>query len=183
MTPPANLRRDRNASSLAFFLSGPSVAFDRAMIDWLKQAAVDEGADSARICLHSGADDPFHQMVIVQRRGIYCRPHKHMAKAESCQIIDGELAFIVFADDGSIDGIARLGGNGIIGRAGSGQFHMVYPLSDWCTYHEAKPGPFLGDKDSVFPEWAPGQDDDEGRARFLDAIASRLAAHGNGQGR
>jgi len=171
---PPNLRRDRAASSLAFFLTDAAVSLNQETVAWLQQTAAAEGADSARICLHNGTADPFHQMVIVQRRGVYCRPHKHLSKAESCQIIAGELAFIVFDDNGRITGISELGRGDVIGRAAIGQYHMVYPRSAWCTYHEAKPGPFLGPEDSLFPDWAPAADDIEARTRFLAGIGEAL---------
>ena len=34
-------------------------------------------------------------------------------------------------------------------------FHAVLPITDFVIYHETKPGPFLGEMDSIYPDWAP----------------------------
>ncbi len=171
---PACLRPDPAAASLSFALRDPGGGVGPETIDWLKRTAAAADADSARICLHGDRHDAFHQMIIVQRRGIYCRPHKHLRKAEAHQIIDGELATIVFDDDGGVADIARLGRDHLIYRIEVGNYHMVYPVSEWCVYHETKPGPFLADRDAVYPDWAPPADDTAGRRRLLRAVERHL---------
>ena len=167
LTVPPGLRQDLSAASLSFVLTDASRGIGPDTIAWLKRTADAEGVDSARICIHGDRNDAFHQMIIVQRRGVYCRPHKHLEKAEGHHIIDGRLASIVFDDDGRISDIARLGHDCLIYRIEAGQYHMVYPISDWCIYHETKPGPFRPDRDAIFPGWAPPADDEAGRRRLL----------------
>ncbi len=170
LTVPSGLRQDMSAASLSFVQTDPRGGIGPDIIAWLKQTAQAEKVDNARICIHGDRNDAFHQMIIVQRRGIYCRPHKHLEKAEGHQIIDGQLASIVFDDDGEIVDIARLGHDCLIYRIEVGQYHMVYPLSGWCVYHETKPGPFRPDRDATYPDWAPAADDKAGRRRLLRAV-------------
>lgn len=172
----AGMRLDRRAASLSYTLLGEAESISHDMVAWLKARVAEEVADSARICLHPTPDDPFHQMVIVQRLGMYCRPHRHDSKAEGCSIIEGELAFITFQENGDVRCCTHLGaGRGIIARASVGIHHMVIPLSPICVYHESKPGPYAATGDSLFPAWAPANDDLEGRYRYMSNLIERLS--------
>ena len=42
-------------------------------------------------------------MFIVHPKGAYVRPHKHLDRIESMLVIDGEVDYIMFDDNGKID--------------------------------------------------------------------------------
>ena len=172
----AGMRRDTKAASLSYTLLDDIESIDHDMVAWLKAKAVEEAADSARICLHPTPDDPFHQMVIAQRLGMYCRPHRHTKKAEGCNIIEGELAFITFHENGDVRSCVRLGdGRGIVARASADVYHMVLPLSPVCVYQESKPGPYTTTGDSQFPDWAPPNEALDSRRRYTLSLIQRLS--------
>jgi hypothetical protein len=44
-------------------------------------------------------------------------------------------------------------------RVAKGSYHAVFPISDYVIYHENKPGPFLGDNNSIYADWSPEKED------------------------
>ena len=54
-------------------------------------------------------------------------------------------------------------------RLDKGIIHTNIPVTD-IVFHEITEGPFVGKNDSVFPDWAPELDDDEGVRKFMDKI-------------
>ena len=57
--------------------------------------------------------------------------------------------------------------NNLIFRIDKNTFHTSKILSKYVIFHESKPGPFLGKKDSIFPNWAPKEDDHKGIKNFF----------------
>ena len=62
-----------------------------------------------RFCSHSSEKDDIHEMFIVHPKGAYVRPHKHIEKIESMLVIDGEVDYITFNNNGKLDNIVKMG--------------------------------------------------------------------------
>ena len=170
-----NFVRDPNAKSLSLFCTDPKVAtVDLDLVTNLVALSDENGKCNARICLHTSPESNFHEMIILERRGYYYPPHKHVDKGQSCHIIVGEAACFVFDETGKVMLSRMLRQNGtFLFRVGDDQYHMIVPLTDYAIYHEAKPGPFLSTGDSVFADWAPKREDKDAVAEYLvDLIAS-----------
>ena len=60
---------------------------------------------------------------------------------------------------------------GDIYRIEAEQYHSIMPVTDVVIYHENKPGPFLGDDDSIVPEWAPNDVDYD---KYIDTLKSYI---------
>lgn len=172
---PAVVRLDDAGRSRAyFFLRGP-VTVDRALIGELKEIASGLGGRNVRICLHEGPTAAFHEMIIFERPGVYSRPHKHLVKGESYHLIEGSMGAFVFDEEGAVVNACVLEAAGnFIYRVGVNTFHAVMPLGDFVIYHEAKPGPFTGDTDSIYPPWAPDGRDAAAAARYTDGLRRML---------
>lgn len=142
--------------SIGYFCQNKPVRVDQDLINELREISVRLDGKNLRLCLHESPDSEFHEMVILERRSNYYRPHKHLAKGESYHIIEGTQGVVIFDQDGTVIDRCILEPRGnTIYRVGANMFHAVMPLSDLIIYHEAKPGPFIPEKDSVFPKWAP----------------------------
>ena len=153
---PGSVWIDQKAKTLAYFCISNPVRVDEEILAELKEISAKNGDTNVRLCLHEGPDAEFHEMVILERRSNYYRPHKHLAKGESYHIIEGTQGVVIFDQDGTVIDRCILEPRGdTIYRVGANMFHAVMPLSDLIIYHEAKPGPFIPEKDSVFPKWAP----------------------------
>jgi cupin fold WbuC family metalloprotein len=149
------IRKDDKGKSLAYFCLRKPVAVNRGVIRELKRVS-ERLKQNVRLCLHENAQSSFHSMIICERKGKYYRPHKHLTKGESFHILEGTLGVVCFYPDGRIlDACVLTAKDNPVYRVGEAMYHCVLPLSKIVIYHESKPGPFLGDKDSIFPSWAP----------------------------
>lgn len=156
LNAPEQVRRDEKAKSLSFYCKKSPVRIDWKFIEELKATSAKHGNVNVRLCLHSDPDAVFHQMVILERKGKYYRPHKHKLKGEAFHIIEGRMAVFVFDEQGRVTDTCVLDAKeSFIYRVDTGIYHSVLPITDMVIYHESKPGPFLGDQDSVYPTWAP----------------------------
>lgn len=167
--------QDRSARSLSFFCTEDVLLIDREWIDSLVEESVENGDCNARICMHSSPDANFHEMLILEREGFYFRPHKHFEKGESWHIIEGKLVVLIFNDEGKVIRRGTMGQDGLfLGRVGINQWHTLIPLTEYAIYHEAKPGPFLGTSDSIYPDWAPDNSDELEAQKYLTNLLSTL---------
>ena len=174
-----DLVKDQSAKSLSFFCTGEVVLVDGAMIDQLVETSEVNGQVNVRICLHASPYDTFHEMLILEHKGHCYGPHKHLNKGESWHFIRGKIAVFTFDDEGRAKDHIIIGADHhLVGRIGIGQWHMVVPLTKFAIYHESKPGPYLGNSDSVFPDWGPDRDDDAAVREYVDKL---LESFGKGR--
>jgi len=163
--------KDQSAKSLSFYCTREVVWIDDTMIDQLVETSEANGQVNVRICLHDSPYDSFHEMLILERKGHSFGPHKHLDKGESWHFIRGEIAVFIFDDEGRVTDRLIIGADHhLVGRIGVAQWHMVVPLTELAIYHESKPGPYLGNSDSVFPDWGPGRDDDAAVREYVDKL-------------
>ena len=170
--------RDHSAKSLSFFSTTSTTVVNDDLIDELVAESERNNKCNARICLHPGPDSNFHEMIILERKGYYFPPHRHVGKAQSVHILRGEAAVFVFDGGRGRAHCAVFGryGNWIV-RIAENAYHLTLPLTDYVVYHECKPGPFLrelkegGDGDSIFADWAPPRDADQSE---IDDYLSKL---------
>ncbi len=172
--------KDGKAKSLSYNCLADIVRIDRKMVAHLKELArSSDGPQNARISLHGSPDHIHHEMIVLHHRHFYYRPHKHLTKGESCKIIEGALVYYVFNDVGNIADsyVLNAEGEGLIYRLEEKTWHSSYPISEYAIFLESKPGPYLGEGDSLFPEWAPdGSDEGAGIAymeRLLETISKQ----------
>jgi glucose-6-phosphate isomerase len=167
------LRKDDSAKTISFFCKIRPVKIDSSVVSELRDISEQNKGENVRICLHDSPLSKHHDMVILERKGKYYRPHKHKDKGEAFHIIDGKMAIFIFDEDGSIvDSTVLLQGD--IYRIEENQYHSVMPVTNIVIYHENKPGPFLGDKDSVFPSWAPDGNDYNKTQNYISYLNSYI---------
>ncbi len=149
-----NVREDRSGKSIAFFSKETSFGVTHSlihdMIDWSKH----HNNRDLRVCLHRSRDELFHQMIILQHKNVYHRPHLEV-NTEGCQIIQGKMALFLFTSDGTVRDKIILGSHQtLIYRMYKGEWHTNMPLTPIVIFHEIKRGP-LKEKDRIFAPWAP----------------------------
>ena len=169
----ADVIQDKNAKSLSYYFTKDVARIDREIVNQLVEESARNGNCNARICLHTSPTANFHEMIILEYRGRYYRPHKHLHKGESCHIIEGKVAMFVFNDDGSVAHCCVAGEDeNLICRVGVNQWHTVIPITEYAVYHESKPGPFLGEADSIYPDWAPDGSNPVDVQEYMDTLLS-----------
>jgi cupin fold WbuC family metalloprotein len=164
-----NVVEDKKAKSISFFCKIHPVLINEKIINELKEVSKLHNNANVRVCLHTSPDSEQHDMIILGRKEAYCRPHKHTHVGETFHMIEGEMGVFSFDDDGNVYDSVFLQRSDVY-RVAKGSYHAVLPISDYVIFHENRKGPFLGDNDSIFPDWSPEKDD-------LDEIKAYIKTH------
>jgi cupin fold WbuC family metalloprotein len=171
--------RARKVSPEVFYADEPVVRVASADISDLVAEAVPMPRKRSRLCTHRGVDDALHEMLIVHHRDAYVRPHRHIGKAESMHVIQGETDLVLFDDAGGITECIRLGefssGHPFYYRMSDPIYHALIIRSEWLVFHEVTSGP-LRREESEFAPWGPPDADEAGVAAFLSRVEAGLAA-------
>ncbi len=162
-----NIRRE---SAEVLYPDEDIVVITPADIQELKRLALLNPRQRVRLCTHRSPNDRLHEMVIVHTRDCYVRPHKHLQKAESMAILEGDVDVLLFHDDGSIRRIIQLGamdtGKIFYQRLPEGMYHTLIIKTEFLVFHEIIEGPFLREN-TIFPEWAPAEQGETSK-EFMD---------------
>lgn len=167
----AAVTKVEGSRSVAYFCNQKPVRVDGHLIEQLKQAAERAGGKNVRICLHVGPEASFHDMIILERHDKYYRAHKRPNKDVTYHIIEGSMAAFVFDDEGRVEEACLLDPeNNFIYTVDADRYRVTVPVSDVVIFHEASPGPFVGDGDSIYPLWAP----DDSNLEYAMAYTAKL---------
>jgi len=153
-----NVTQDKKAKSLSFFCNNHPVLIDANIVNELKELSRKYDNANCRICMHNAPDDDHHDMIILEKKDHYYPPHRHEYVGETFHMIEGSMGIFSFNNDGTVLDCVVLKKNEIY-RIAKGSFHAIFPLSDYVVYHEGRKGPFLGENDSLLPDWAPNKGD------------------------
>jgi len=110
---------------------------------------------------HASMEENPHRFLNVMLRGTYIAPHRHRdpPKAESFLVLEGEMAFFTFDDEGHIATTHVLGRDAIGIDIQPDVWHTAAVLSDHAVCYEVKPGPYSVTNDKDFAPWAPREGD------------------------
>ncbi|MDX2226069.1 MAG: WbuC family cupin fold metalloprotein [Verrucomicrobiae bacterium] len=146
----------RPESDAVLYASDPVVLLNGADLGELKALARQNPRKTIRICTHRTTGDALHEMIIVLPKGFRVRPHKHLGKAESFSILEGEVEVVLFDDLGRVTRVIPMGppssGKPFYYRLADPVFHTVIPRSDPAVFHEITQGPFIREQ-TVFADW------------------------------
>lgn len=178
--------RTRKLNEEVLFGVGGVLSVARADIEELKERSRATARRRIRLCAHADAEEPLHEMLIVHERGCYVRPHRHAGKAESMHVIDGEVDVVFFDEKGAVVGKVAMGpygsGERFYLRNSDSRFHTLLIRSELLVFHEVTTGPFRR-ADTIFPAWAPEENDAAGIRRFLENTERALARFRPGRGK
>jgi len=140
------------------------VVIESADLEELKRLALLNPRQRIRLCAHHSTNDQLHEMFIVHTKKSYVRPHKHIGKAESMSILEGEGDVLLFHDDGKLIKVFKMGdpssGKSFYYRLNEPIYHMLLIKTEFLVFHEITEGPFIREK-TVFPDWAPREYDEK----------------------
>ena len=126
-----------------------------------------------RFCSHSSGQDTLHEMFIIHPKGAYVRPHMHIDKIESMLVIDGEVDYIMFDNDGNVDNVIEMGGfeskKPFYQTIRKDKFHTLIIKSEWLVFLEITDGPF-DKKNTIFPDWSPLDGEDQKINQYMSKI-------------
>ena len=123
---------------------------------------------------HASMEDNPHRFLNVMVKGTYIPPHRHVdpPKSESFLVLDGEIAFFTFDDDGQILSTHLLGRDPLGIDIPPGVWHTMAVLSSHAICYEVKPGPYSPATDKDFAPWAPREGDPDA-PRYLSSLLSK----------
>lgn len=108
-----------------------------------------------RYCFHQNPEVILHDIIICYDSGSYIPPNKHIGKVESLLMIEGEIDFFLFNDNGQVYDYRKLSAN-----SNSLPFYVRVPPNTWhglravgdkpCIIKETISGPY----DSKSLQWA-----------------------------
>ncbi len=131
----------------------------RDMLVFLVSTASNNARKQSRLCAHFDSSSSLHEMIIVHHKGNFIPPHKHLKKVESFHMIRGELAVVIFSEDGKISHVIYLSEKkDVYYRLRENVFHTVVPLSEYVIFHEVTNGPFIKG-DMITSPWFLENDD------------------------
>jgi cupin fold WbuC family metalloprotein len=147
------------------------VSVSDAAITGLIVAAREAPNGRARLILHEGADDNFHEMVIALPSTSCDHPHINFKSGKSFLALSGQFAVMRFSDDGAeIEAIVLSDGRypgARMTRLRRAAWHTIIPLEGDTVFLESIAGPFEGNR---FAAWFPETSHYEKRADFVDRL-------------
>ena len=168
----------RRVSDEVFYADGEIITLAPRDLEFLKSQAARNPRKRARLCTHVGVEDRLHEMIIINFRDTYVRPHKNTNKPKSFHVIEGVMDVVVFDDHGQARSVARLGphasGSKYYFRLHETRYHTLRTVSDLVIFHETTIGPFQ-QGDTVFAPWAPEDADRAACGQFMDRMDAAVA--------
>lgn len=168
----------KKINSEVLYARGPVVKTDRLDVAALKRGAGAAARKRMRLCAHPDVRDKVHEMLIVLKKGVYIRPHKHLGKSESFHVIEGRADIFVFTGEGKIREKIPMGdyssGRKFFYRISAPFYHTLLVRSAFFAFHETTTGPFRKAGTTAAP-WAPDESDAAAAGKFMKRLA-RLGA-------
>jgi cupin fold WbuC family metalloprotein len=169
----------KKISNEVFYTDDEIVTFAAADLAFLKEQTKRNPRKRARLCTHRDVSDSLHEMIIVNVRDTYVRPHKNLNKPKSFRMLEGVMDVVLFDDEGKVTGFTRLGayesGYPSYFRLHTTRFHTLRTVSSLGIFQETTRGPFAAG-DTVFAEWAPDDKDAAAAADFLQEVDAGVAS-------
>jgi cupin fold WbuC family metalloprotein len=157
-----------------YYSTAPIVTAGPSELALLKRIAGATPRLRSRLCTHPDAQAPLHEMLIIHHREVYVRPHRHLGKPESCQLVEGEATAVTFDDHGKITRRITMRPPGSDGafyyRMPERVWHCLLIESEWLVFHEVTMGPFEAVR-TEFPIWAPDGSDPKAARSWLASAA------------
>lgn len=122
-------------------------------------------------------EETYQRFLNVLCKGTYVRPHRHKnpPKAETFLILEGEIAFLIFNDQGNLNSIFHLScsnnNKGI--DLQPNVWHSIICLSDYAVCFEGKHGPYNPNTDKEFASWAPEENSPESK-NYLENLEKQV---------
>ncbi len=127
-------------------------------INFIKRKALTNNSQKCRLCTHKNEKDSFQEMFIVHTKNCYIRPHYHLDKVESLQVLEGKADLYIFNSKGKVIGKHLLGSNIsnriLYYRINKKIIHMLIIKSKFFIFKETT-NVMFNKRKMVFPKWSP----------------------------
>ena len=141
-----------------YYFNKPITYISNKDIKFIKNKAKKNYSQKCRLCTHKNEKDNFQEMFIVHTKNCYIRPHYHIDKVESLQVIEGKADLYIFNTSGHVISKKLLGDplskRTYYYRINKKIIHMLIIKSDFFVFKETASKPF-NRKMMIFPKWSP----------------------------
>lgn len=138
--------------------------------DFLEAQRAKAAESPRRRAMHvvvGGPDEPVQALLNTFMQDSYAQPHKHGVD-ETFECIDGTFRLVAFNEDGTPWKMWTMQ-QGSTFRVPAGMWHTAFCVSENGTIFETKDGRYDAEKDKVFAEWAPAENE-PAAAGFLESL-------------
>lgn len=147
----------KKISDEVYYLDDNKFSVSRNDISLLKEIALNNDSNKARLCTHFNTEEIIHEMFIVHTNKVIVKPHKHINSVESFHIIEGTIILSTFSQTGILENEEELSTtnhlSSIYFKIPKDTYHSIKIVSPVAIFKETKQGPFLAE-DSTFPDWS-----------------------------
>lgn len=147
--------------------------FDAEFFQQLQNQAQQSPRKRSNTNLHQDYNDVVQRMFITLEHDSYVKPHQHSSseKWECFLMVQGQVAFLIFDDNGYLKHRHILDASGPNKGIEIEPFtwHSVVALTKQATFFEVKQGPYTQPQDKDFSTWAPNEGEPE-VPEFLDKL-------------
>ena len=165
-------------SDEVFISLDPIVIWGEEDIAFVKRTAAASPRRRARICAHRSNEDALHEMIIAISAASYIRPHRHIEKAESFHVIEGEVDVALFDEAGSMVDVIELGvpgsGRRFYYRLSHSAFHTLVIRTEYLVVHEVTSGPFAPER-TIVADFAPDEKQHDAAREYMARVAEQVA--------
>ena len=136
-----------------------------------------------RLCTHDDEENLLHEMIVVYDSSTYVRPNKHLGKSESLLLLEGEIDFYFFNDDGYPIKRIKMDANGV-----NGNQYLKVPPNTWhgmlmkgqkeCVIKETISGPY-DNITLLWADWSPANLSATETIEYYAEIETRLPISAN----
>lgn len=126
---------------------------------------------------HETSEDLMQRMLNALHPETYIRPHKHENpdKREIFILLTGEMALILFDDEGNVENVIHFELKNIsLVEIPPAVWHTLISLKENTVYYEIKDGPYLVDNDKTFATWSPAESAPEAKS-YLENLKKEVA--------
>ena len=145
-----------------FYTQDTITQINQKDISFLKANIKNTEKKRIRLCTHMNEQENLQEMFIALSKETYIRPHKHLNKAESLHVLEGEADVVFFDEKGKITKIISLSKNlskhYFYYRINEPTYHTFIVKSDIFIFHETTHGPF-NKSETLYAPWSPQEKD------------------------
>tara|TARA_B100000989_G_scaffold298989_1_gene291711 strand:- start:6200 stop:6733 length:534 start_codon:yes stop_codon:yes gene_type:complete len=152
--PNSSFIEDKKGRSRSFYYKKKNVVIDTiGVLKFLKKLS-NKNHEDIRICFHASYNDKLQDMMLLQHKKNFYKPHKHTNGYDTYSIKEGVLGVVIFSNVGKITKHFKLEKNNIY-KTPINKYHVTFPLTTRVIYHEYKSGKFNRITNCKFPKWCP----------------------------
>ena len=148
------LYEDKKSKSKSFYLKNPYQKIDDKIIEFLKNFSKKNDNSDVRVCLHESNKSLHHDMVVLQNKNNFYKPHMHTKCGDTIMCIDGKMGCFIFNKFGKITTKTVIK-KGEFFKVKEKIYHTFIPLSSKAIFFETRSGPFDPQKKQLIPSWSP----------------------------